>query len=335
MADAVDPAADPKPDPGGPVSGIARYRQLATWVITVFAAVGALLVAGSQLTTLGELDLGDGDEAIRLIAAVLALAVALFAAFRVIGEALEVLSPVDMSLNDLVVDPIVLELNEDPAALPFGADTVLGVRDEFNAAMSHPGNTPQEKEEWRAQVSDLLDRAAYMKVRAAFTSSWRKMGIWAAVAAAAILVFAYAANPEQEEEEDSPSAAAPPTPTAVSVTLSTPGVNALTNTLGEDCVNTTFEAISIGGTEESPLLITVPSETCKLARFTLPSGHGQAISQTTAPVSDSEAATTTGSATTTDAATSTTTEAATTDDGPGGGKAGGGKRRGGKGRGGD
>lgn len=285
MPDAVDPAADPKSDPGGAVSAIARYRQLASWIITIFAAVGALLIAGSQLSSLGSLALDSFWHVMRLIGAVAGVGLALWAAFKVIGLALEILRPVELSLNQLVDDSLAKELEKQPGSLPFGATTVAEVSERFNRAMAHPGNSATIKKEWQDKLSELLDRAMYLKVRATFDSNWKKMGRWAGVGAAAITLFAFCANPKTDGDHDSASASTPPKPTAVTVSLTDQGKDTLTKSLGADCVSQDFEAISIGGDEQAPLLISVPSSTCELARFTLPLDQGRAVSTDAAPIS--------------------------------------------------
>ena len=70
-------------------ASVERYRDVAKWLITVFAAVGGVLVAGSQLTSLGNLDL-DEDRG-RLLVALAGLALALAMAVLIVSSALRVL----------------------------------------------------------------------------------------------------------------------------------------------------------------------------------------------------------------------------------------------------
>jgi hypothetical protein len=278
----ADPApADKQPDPGGPVAGIDRYRELAKWIITVFAAVGALLVAGSQLSSLGALDLQD--DLVRILAAVASLALALVAAMYVIWKAIGVLRPIETSLDELGSDPIAQKLNQQPASLPFHATTVEGVGDEYRMAMGNPFLSAEKRTLWNAELGTFLDRIAFLKITDRFDSAWRGMTIAVAVGAAAILVFAYAANPPKPETSVTASAL-PPTPTEVTVSLTSEGKDSLGPVLGPECVSQTqISALAIGGDESSPTLVTVPGGSCKIARFSLPAELGHAGSMQAAP----------------------------------------------------
>ena len=75
------------PDPGGVQAAIDRYRDIAKYVIGIFAAIGALLVAGTQLSSIGKLSYED--DAGRLAAAVIALAFAIGAVVRILHEAIK------------------------------------------------------------------------------------------------------------------------------------------------------------------------------------------------------------------------------------------------------
>jgi len=276
---AIEPTASPEADPGGAQAAIDRYRTLAKWIIGVFAAVGALLVAGSQLSSLGQLSLED--DLPRISAAVVALALSLASAMYIVQQALSILKPVEMSFDQLVEDDVVAELEKYPAQLPFGAETVRAARDEYRDSLADPNLTDEEKDPWRDQAIRLLRRASYLKVRAAFDQAWRKMAVAASLGAAAILIFAYAANPE-DPEAASPSAV-PPRPVEVAFTLTAAGREALSSKLGAKCVaQKDLEGIAIGGTESEPLLISLPGSVCEVARFSLPSEWGVATSRSSA-----------------------------------------------------
>ena len=253
-----DPAAKAVVDPGGITAAIDRYRTLAKWIIGVFAGVGALLVAGSQLSSLGKLSLED--DLLRIVAAVVSLALALAAAVYVVRQALAVLRPVRTSFDDVLADSALTKrLEAQKEQLPFGATTVEEVREIYSEALADPNLTHEEKEAWQAGATQLLRQASYLKVEGRFDGAWTKMAWGAAVAAAAILVFAYAANPA--EPDAAGTAAVPPQPTAVSVTLTSAGSESLKGALGEECVaQDEFPAIAIGGTEQTPTLVSVPDE---------------------------------------------------------------------------
>jgi hypothetical protein len=70
------------PDPGSVQTAVDRYRDLAKYLIGILAAIGALMVAGTQLSSIGELSWSDDTP--RLIAAFAGLAAALAAVVWVV-----------------------------------------------------------------------------------------------------------------------------------------------------------------------------------------------------------------------------------------------------------
>ena len=74
-----------------------RLRQATTATIAAFGAIGALLVAGVQLSDLGELTSGA-----RLLFALIALVVALAGVAIILFKQARVLMPADLSLGELV-----------------------------------------------------------------------------------------------------------------------------------------------------------------------------------------------------------------------------------------
>ena len=79
-------------------SGANRLRETAKWLIAAFAAVGTILVAGSQLSDLGSIQ--DG----RLLVAFGAAAVALAGVVLAIGATATVLTPVETVLSAIAED---------------------------------------------------------------------------------------------------------------------------------------------------------------------------------------------------------------------------------------
>ena len=90
--------ADKEPaQPADPVlAGIDRLRETAKWLLGAYAAVGAALIAGLQLTSLGSVE----DDA-RLYAAIILAAVSLLLVFYAISKTGGVLAPVAVEESDL------------------------------------------------------------------------------------------------------------------------------------------------------------------------------------------------------------------------------------------
>lgn len=282
MAEPSDNEQGTTSDPNDPGAAVDRYRDLAKWIITSFAAVGALLVAGTQLASLGKLTFDD--DLWRLIAAGVSLGVALVGTILVIGKALGVLKPVEMSFEKLRAEPEIRgEIEAQPELLPFDARSLDEVKMIFDRKIASPTRPESAKEKFRAQVEKLLDYAAYLRVENRFDDAWRTIKWLGLGVAASLAVFAWAANPPDDTDEA--SAAVPPTPTPITVTLNSNGQGTLKGELGDQCVTGPFPAIAIGGDEDTPTVISQPSATCELARFSLPTDLGSYESADTAPES--------------------------------------------------
>ena len=266
-------------DPGGPDAAVNRYRDLTKYLVTIFAAVGALLAAGTQLSSLGRLNLNDYPG--RLLAAGVALTVAIAVVVVVIVMALEVLRPVDMTFDQLMADPkLKTELEKRPGLLMGAAnlaemrelaENILDGDDDFGADV---------RSSWKTAVTRLLDQAIVIKVRSLFERAIKSMLAAGVVGAAAIAVFAWAVHPPDAP----PGPVVSPKPSEVAITLTPGGREALATAIGKDCVKLpSIQAIAIGGTAAAPKLVTIPSHSCKPAQFALPAELGYPASTTPAP----------------------------------------------------
>lgn len=78
--------------------GVDRLRETAKWMITLFAGVGAVLGAGTQLSSIGRLDAGDWASDHRLPVAIVAGAVTLVCIGVIIHRAVRVMTVGDVNL---------------------------------------------------------------------------------------------------------------------------------------------------------------------------------------------------------------------------------------------
>lgn len=262
------------PDPGGVQAAIDRYRDIAKYVIGIFAAIGALLVAGTQLSSIGKLSYED--DAGRLAAAVIALAFAIGAVVRILHEAIKILRPVEISLADVAADD---KLRKDVEARPSllgGADSVEDLQDQLASDLLED----DERKGWLAVADEVMARGAYKKAQICFDAAWKPMLGAALVGAAAIAVFAWAANPPESETADPVMR---PDPVELTFTLTDDGRQTLSGELGEECVKGEIAALSIGGKEGAPRVVTLPTEDCETAQFTLDPELGTPIAADSAP----------------------------------------------------
>jgi hypothetical protein len=267
----VPDASDIRPDPAGIQSAIDRYRDLAKYLITIFAGIGALLVAGTQLASIG--DLSFKDEPDRVVAVALGLAAAVGAVALIVALTLRVLRPIEMSFSEVVAEP---KLRAAITARPWllgGAGSLEEVRDNLTTSAL----SDAERETWFGVADDVVANAAYLRTRTLFERTWWPL-LGAAIAGVlGITAFTWGANPP----EDRPSSPiVEPAPVAVRISLTAAGREALMGALGGDaCTSGPIAALAVGGTLAKPKVVTLPRGPCRAAQFLLPSDWGAAIAE--------------------------------------------------------
>lgn len=265
--------AEPQADPGGAQAAIDRYRDIAKYLITIFAGVGALLIAGTQLSSLGKLSWEDTPD--RVAGAGLGLLLALGSVAWVVREALKILRPIELSLDDVVADAdLRAHMDARPGTLG-GAPSVTALRDLRAGPL-----LDDRSEEWNAVAAAVVGQAAHRRAQDQFDGAWRSMLVAALIGSLAIACFAWAVNPPK-------SATAPatvqPAPAAVSIDLTDDGREALDEAIGEECADEPVQALSVGGAEGAPRVVTLPTTACKAAQFVLSPEWGSAVSSKPAP----------------------------------------------------
>jgi hypothetical protein len=263
-------------DPGGATAAIDRYRELAKYVVTIFAAIGALLAAGTQVSSLGKLSWDD--DADRLIAAAIALAFAIGSVGMIVKKALDVLKPVEVSFTEVLGDgKLVTRLVSGPGS-PQTRQDLEDLRDLLGSETL----TDEEREDAQKEVTGILNRVAFLKTKDAFGDAWKWTLGFGVIGAAAIAVFSWAANPGAGES-DSPDVVVKPSPVALTFSLSSAGQEKLRDSLGKECVKNPISALSIGGREGAPVVVVLPRGGCNPQQFTLTSTLSVPISTKGAP----------------------------------------------------
>jgi hypothetical protein len=262
-------ASEPQADPGDPGAAIERYRDLAKYLITVFAAVGGLLVAGTQLASIGKLSWDDHPG--RVIATVLGLAVAIAAVARVIWLVLRVLRPIELSLEAIEADAGLSAYLQARPSLLGGLPTVQALREQ----VSSPVLDDDERAAWAKIADRAVGAAAYHRMQSSFEGTWRPLLAAAFVGAAGIVAFTWGANPPAASATSDPIVR--PAPALVSFTLTADGRDTLGSALGEGCARGAVRALVIGGSETAPLVVTLPERGCQAAQFVLQPQWGAAI----------------------------------------------------------
>jgi hypothetical protein len=283
---AADAASAPASDPVAVIDGANQdVRQTARWVITSFAAIGAILLGGISLSTLGSLTGATPHERIYALVAgialaVLGIAIAISTTSGVLAPQLNTFGTADKHRN--VTDQVL------------GDRELVGLTyDELKRGV-HQADEDLKKTRGQATSDDdprvkemLLVRADWeMSKRLALARIgqqllWnryvraRRVIIWVAlpITAAGLGGFAWGANPPKTETQK-PAVPLGQTPVLLDVSLSKLGVSALQPT--RQCRTPSFQALSINTTTSGGELVTIPNGSCKTVRFILTPSVGVA-----------------------------------------------------------
>ncbi|MDQ1532231.1 MAG: hypothetical protein QOE37_2392 [Microbacteriaceae bacterium] len=193
-----------------------RIRDAGKWLIAASAAVGAVLIAGSQLSSIGQLPFGW-----RLAWAIAGVVLALAAVVYAVWAAVQVLLPVGVTLDELESQwqastrADVVFFHDNPGQL--GADTPEQLNQRWNTAwdervqaeraLQSAGDTDRATKKATADAADaefrridgdvrtVLQNAQYQLLKDAFGKVLTKLLTAAVLAAVGIMLFAWAGNP--------------------------------------------------------------------------------------------------------------------------------------------
>jgi len=210
-----------------------RIRNAAKWLIASSAAVGAALIAGSQLSSIGKLDLGlpTSIETARLWVAVAGAIVGLAGVVYAVWTAVQLLLPKTVLIADLAkgwegkdssLAPVVEFLKEHEKYLQ-SFDSPSAIIDERSRLIDERRRIAEEGtddaeyrapeelvatiDDLEAQITDvdarikaIEDVAANRALQADFQATLRRLLLASIVVALGIMSFAWAANPPIEAE---------------------------------------------------------------------------------------------------------------------------------------
>lgn len=256
-------------------AGIDQIRAVTKWMITAFAGVAGLMLAGVQLTSLGQ------TSGWRLVFAGLSLAVALTATMIAIYLLTEILKPMAVGPDDATKwadDPATpfgkFVAGHPGAVLPEGITSGKDLYDKYTAARAKansPAATEQEKSTARRrrnQLANLVWFATFVELDAAFKTTRIKICIAAAVVAAGITAFVWAANPDTSKAAAATAApAVNPQPVQVRVLLNNDGRRHFGTTLGAKCAAAAttrpgVNALAISADAAHTTVVLIPEGPC-------------------------------------------------------------------------
>jgi hypothetical protein len=192
-----------------------RIRDAAKWLIASSAAVGAALIAGSQLSSIGRLDVGLPTTigTARLWIASLGALLSLVAVVAIIRTGVRLLLPKLVVIGDLAdawdapsaeLRPVVAFFRQHPKYLQGAASPadLVRKREERIKQLTEAAAAGEPVAELRTRVAGVDQRitatermAQHQALRADFGQSLRRLTPATAVAAIGIVAFAWAANP--------------------------------------------------------------------------------------------------------------------------------------------
>lgn len=178
----------------------------AKWLIGALGAIGAVLIAGSQLSSIGSLTFGP-----RLVAAIVGLGVGLTAVLWSIWQVVNLLAPDRYTIRELSEEWLSASAQSGIGVADrrmrrrFPVVDWLGRNPEYLAGHTSPG---QLREHWldrsapdRAAalkaINELVRLANFRRSREDFARTKRTLAAAMMVAAAGIGAFAWAANPAE------------------------------------------------------------------------------------------------------------------------------------------
>lgn len=247
----------------GAIDASKGLRDLAKWLLGIFAAIAVILTAGIQLSSIGHLSGGS----LRFWVAIGGIALALLSVGGMVWFVVQVLVVNAVTLNQLVREEgkrrsALMDFIRDGGFLEAGYPTVRKMRDEARTQFA-PGAKPSLV---GPLIRPMLAGASYFLLRSRFQRAVIAMFAFAITAAVGICFFAWAANPQ-------PSAKAGlfQAPTEAYVALSEGGKAMLTDSLGKECVASEVHVILLSSTDTTAEAVSIPTDDkrCKAAKFTV------------------------------------------------------------------
>ncbi len=199
----------PEAPPADPLAaGNQRIRDAAKWLVAGAAAVGAALIAGSQLSSIGRLEAGwpTTVATARLWVAAAGVLIGLAGVAYVFRLAVGVLLPVLVLISDLAdnwdrpapaLRPVVQFFHRHPKFLQ-GAATpaeLIGYRAELIERLAKQEDVSARIAGIDQRIQAVEDMANHQALKARFERALRRLLAAAALIAIGIVGFAWAANP--------------------------------------------------------------------------------------------------------------------------------------------
>lgn len=288
----AEPAPAPADDKPAPVDAVAEYkkngdqlRDTAKWLLTSFAAVGALLLGSIQLSSLGKLTNETPDS--RIVAAILGIFFGALGVAIAIWWTSKVLAPMLNTFSSANQHPAVTTAVLDDKELVGedyeGLKTKIGTLDRQVAQAADDEAYKKAyalRDEWERNKRTALAAVGNAILWERYKSARRAVLIGIACAAAGMASFAWGANPPDAEKKATPVVLGQ-APLPLKLHLTPAGAAALKE--ARKCETADLAVLSIGGSVAQREVVAVPTGTCKTVRFVLTPELGTATAASPAP----------------------------------------------------
>jgi hypothetical protein len=279
-----------EPGPSGAnqyLAAAAELRSAAKWLLASFGAVGAVLIAGVQLTELGHVHHARLWEAIGSIVVGLAgVALSIFTASRVLEP---MTATIDLVASEDEFEALRKLVGAHPGMFKGTAGSLTGFVHASSQTLvdadaayreleDHPNDqarqiayrrAEQKRERVEGVATDLLGLAALLAIRGRFVWARRWLLLGGILVVAGAIGFVYFANPAKPTK--------PPTSARakiVRVELTPGGRARLHPQLGKRCQLDDIRAVQLRGPASSARVLTFPEAGCRGIEVTLTGALG-------------------------------------------------------------
>jgi hypothetical protein len=281
----------------------ATIRETAKWLSVAFAAIGAALIAGVQLSNLGGI-----DSPLDQFVAVTGLLFGLCGVSWAIWLVTNILTPGHLTLASLADEPDLAAIRQflhtDPGFLKEKARDVNELKEKYHDSLK------KRNKVWEKYINDIRNKitlteaqpedehlrremkleeavfqdldglvnqvrtsASYELLRLRFQDSRKRIFGAAIVTLFGICLFAWATSQADKKEHFT-------IPEALSVDLTSRGREFLIRAIGENCVPAKEGVLRVVGIREQDgvwEVVTIPADNCKPIRFTVTDNLGNVL----------------------------------------------------------
>lgn len=274
------------PSSSGGLDGAAdRIRETAKWLTLGLAAIGGVLVAGTQLSDIGQLEQFSPRFWVAAVGGALAIAGCATVLWQTVSIATSqvvtlhsLTGSVTGDVSSVTADPLLLGGYQDPKSIEDAYEKALADRRALYAAYT---DNPTSESRERAAVADaaavsvsgiakvLVQVASYTALAERWREARTLVVVGGVAAACGISIFAWAANPPPDVAGSvvTPGTLKGPVPGAASLSAESRGV--LAAALGEGCrLDEPLTVLVLGQTDAGPDIL-VQQSGCSAIRLVL------------------------------------------------------------------